>query len=109
MLYSRQRGNLLRYDFDWDPNKERANIRKHGLSFRRAASVFRDPNQLSRFDESHSAKEDRWITLGIDFTGVLRVVVHTFEQVDENLWKIRIISARKANPDEVRKYNERMT
>ena len=96
----------MRYEFDWDPNKERANIRKHGLSFRQAASVFRDENQLSKFDESHSEKEDRWITLGIDNTGVLRVIVHTFEQVDENLWRIRVISARKANLDETKKYNE---
>lgn len=96
----------MRYEFDWDPNKERANIRKHGLSFRQAASVFRDPNQISVFDEGHSEKEERWITLGIDSTGILRVVVHTFEQVDENLWRIRIISARKANLDETKKYNE---
>ena len=98
----------MRYDFDWDSNKERANIRKHGLSFRQAASVFRDPNQLSRFDERHSEKEDRWVTLGIDSTGILIVVVHTFEQIDENLWQIRIISARKANLDETKKYNEMM-
>jgi uncharacterized DUF497 family protein len=98
----------LRYEFDWDPDKERANLRKHGLSFRQAASVFRDPNQLSRFDERHSEKEDRWITLGIDGAGILRVVVHTFEQVDENLWRIRIISARKANLDEAKKYDEMM-
>ncbi|MEW5940656.1 MAG: BrnT family toxin [Chloroflexota bacterium] len=51
-------------------------------------------------------KEDRWITLGIDNTGILRVVVHTFEQIDENLWQIRIISARKADHDETKKYNE---
>lgn len=92
----------MRYEFDWDPNKERVNIRKHGLSFRQAASVFRDPNQLSVFDEGQSEKEDRWITLGIDTTGVLRVVVHTFEQVNKNLWRIRIISARKANLDETK-------
>lgn len=95
----------MRYEFDWDPDTERANIRKHGLSFRQAASVFRDPNQLSKFDEGHSEKEDRWITLGLDSTGVLRVVVHTFEQVDENLWRIRVISARKANLDKSKKYN----
>jgi uncharacterized DUF497 family protein len=96
----------LRYEFDWDPNKERANIRKHGLSFRQAASVFRDLNQLSLFDEGHSEREERWITLGIDSTGVLRVVIHTFEQIDENQWQIRIISARKADSDETKKYNE---
>jgi len=96
----------LRYEFDWDPAKERTNIRKHDLSFRQAASIFRDPNQYSIFDEGHSEKEDRWITLGIDGVGVLRVVVHTFEQVDENLWRIRIISARKANLDETNQYKE---
>jgi uncharacterized DUF497 family protein len=95
----------LRYDFDWDPNKERLNIRKHGISFRRAASVFRDSNQLSIFDESHSDKEDRWITLGVDETGILRIVIHTFEQMEEKRWRIRIISARKADNDETKKYN----
>ena len=95
----------MRYEFDWDPNKERFNFRKHGISFRRAASVFRDPNHLSIFDESHSEKEDRWITLGVDETGILRVVIHTFEQIEEKLWRIRIISARKADNDETKKYN----
>lgn len=36
----------------------------------------------------------------------IRVVAHTFEQIDENLWRIRIISARKANPEEIQIYNE---
>jgi uncharacterized DUF497 family protein len=95
----------LRYEFDWDPNKERLNIRKHDISFRRAASIFRDSNHISIFDESHSDKEERWITLGVDETGILRVVVHTFEQMEEKLWRIRIISARKADSDETKKYN----
>ncbi|MEW5940657.1 MAG: BrnT family toxin [Chloroflexota bacterium] len=56
VIYSPQRGAILRYEFDWDPEKERANIRKHGISFRQAASVFRDPDQLSMFDEGHSEK-----------------------------------------------------
>ncbi|MFH1908476.1 MAG: hypothetical protein ABIL11_14020 [Chloroflexota bacterium] len=55
----------MRYEFDWGPNKERANIRKHGLSFRQAAFVFRDQNQLSRFDEGAvsllSAVAGSWI------------------------------------------------
>ena len=55
------------YDFDWDPGKERANIRKHGISFRQASGVFRDPNQLSLYDEEHSENEDRWITIGLDW------------------------------------------
>ncbi len=69
----------MRYQFDWDPAKEKQNIRKHQITFRRAASIFRDPNQLSAFDAEHREDEDRWITMGIDSGGVLRVVVHTFE------------------------------
>jgi hypothetical protein len=96
----------LRYKFDWDPAKERKNIRKHGVSFRQAATVFRDPNQLSNYDEEHSEEEDRWITIGLDSAGVLRVVVHTFKQIEEDLCQIRIISARKAVSAEVSQYRE---
>jgi len=63
----------LRYNFDWDPAKEKQNIRKHKVAFRRAATVFRDPNQLSIYDGEHSEGEDRWITIGIDSGGILRV------------------------------------
>jgi uncharacterized DUF497 family protein len=96
----------LRYRFDWDPAKERTNISKHKVSFQRAASVFRDPQQLSIYDEDHSEGEDRWITIGIDSGGVLRVVVHTFEQIEEGLCEIRIISARKAVSRETTEYGE---
>ncbi len=82
----------MRYEFDWDPVKERKNVRKHPISFRRAVTVFRDPGQLSIYDEEHSREEeDRWITLGFDSTGTLCVVVHTFEQVEEGLCRIRIV------------------
>jgi uncharacterized protein len=96
----------LRYHFDWDPIKENQNLRKHKVTFRRAATVFRDPNQLSIYDEDHSVEEDRWITIGIDIGGIVRVVVHTFEQIDEDLWEIRIISARKATQAEINQYSE---
>jgi uncharacterized DUF497 family protein len=96
----------LNYRFDWDPAKEAENIRKHKVSFRRAATVFRDPNQLSIYDEEHSEAEDRWITIGIDGTGILRVVVHTFEDVNESSFEIRIISARKATKRETKQYRE---
>jgi uncharacterized DUF497 family protein len=96
----------VRYNFDWDPAKERENIRKHKMTFRRAATIFRDPSQLSIYDEEHSEDEDRWITIGVDNGGVLRVVVHTFEQIDEDWSDIRIISARKATNTEARQYRE---
>jgi uncharacterized DUF497 family protein len=96
----------LRYDFDWDPVKEKSNIGKHTVGFRKAASVFRDPNQLSIYDQEHSDKEDRWITIGIDSSGVLRVAVHTFRQVTEESCEIRIIAARSATSRETRQYRE---
>lgn len=96
----------MRYQFDWDPSKEASNVRKHRVTFRQAASIFRDPNQLSIFDDEHSQDEDRWITMGLDNNGVLRVVVHTFAQINEELCDIRIISARKANQAEMNQYNE---
>lgn len=96
----------MQYRFDWDPAKEKANIQKHKVSFRRAATVFRDPHQLSIYDEGHSQYEDRWITMGIDDGGVVRVVVHTFKQVDEGECEIRIISARRATSRESRQYQE---
>ena len=58
-------------------------------------------------DEEHSEVEDRWVTIGIDSTGVLQVVVHTFEQISEDLCEIRIISARKATKREARQYEEK--
>ena len=96
----------MNYFFDWDPAKEQQNIRKHRVSFRQAATVFYDPNQLSIYDEEHSMEDERWITIGIDGSGVLRLVVHTFEQVDEFSSKIRIISARKATSNEVQQYED---
>jgi len=96
----------VRYQFDWAVEKEVQNVRKHGINFRRAATVFNDPNQLSIFDDDHSEHEDRWITLGLDSNGTLRVVVHTFELANDNQANIRIISARKATNTEAVQYNE---
>jgi len=56
----------LRYDFEWDPQKAKQNLRKHRVSFERAATIFLDPDALTLFDAEHSETEDRWITLGID-------------------------------------------
>ncbi len=98
----------MRYEFEWDPVKARSNILNHYVSFRQAATVFRDANQLSVYDESHSEEkgEDRWITIGLDSRGILLLVVHLFEQIEEELCQIRIISARKATKAEERQYRE---
>ncbi|MCK5527247.1 MAG: BrnT family toxin, partial [Candidatus Latescibacteria bacterium] len=61
----------MQNSFEWDPPKSEQNIRKHKVSFQRAATVFRDPNAISIFDEEHSQQEDRWIPLGRDTGGIL--------------------------------------
>lgn len=97
----------VRYNFDWDPAKAEGNVSKHRVAFERAATVFRDPNALSVFDEEHSDDEDRWLTLGLDSSGALLVVRHTFTNVDEENCSIRIFSARKATKPETRQYETR--
>lgn len=99
----------MQYNFDWDPVKARQNLKKHGVSFVRAARVFLDPFAISIYDQDHSTHEDRWITIGAENSEILLVVVHTFRDTDENNTIIRIISARNAEKDEAQQYHERRT
>ncbi len=88
--------------FEWDSEKEKININKHGLDFSTAARVFKDENRLEIFDELHSDLEERYITIGmIDNITYIVVVVYT-----ERGEAIRIISARKATKNERRMYND---
>lgn len=96
----------MRYDFEWDIRKAKSNIRKHNISFERAATIFRDPNLLSIPDEEHSESEERWLTMGLDETGILLVISHTFKHLSAKVCKIRIISARKATAAEEKQYEE---
>ncbi len=98
---------MVRYNFEWDPEKAKGNLAKHEVSFESAATIFRDPNALSVFDEDHSGKDDRWITMGFDSSGALLVVHHTFQNVDESTCLVRVISARKATKAEARQYESR--
>ena len=95
---------MKRIRFEWDVRKAAANLRKHGVSFEEARSVFLDEDALLRPDEGHSEDEDRFLLLGL--SGRLRTVVvcHCYRQEDE---VIRLISARKANSDERRQYDAR--
>lgn len=104
----------MQYDFEWDPAKARSNLRDHKVSFERASQVFLDPNTLSLDpntlsieDEKHSEDEDRWITLGMDKSGVLLVVCHTFREVGPVNYSIRLISARKPTKREAKQYHAR--
>src|SRR5882672_8341152 len=90
------------YRFAWDPVKAAANRRKHSVSFEQAATVFRDPLALSRYDDEHSEgeSEERWLTLGEDENGTLLVVSHTFEELAADEALMRVISARQATARE---------
>jgi len=75
--------------FEWDPKKAATNLRKHGVSFDEAATVFQDDLSLTGDDPNHSVSEERFITFGVSSAGRLLVVAHT-ERGD----RIRILSAR---------------
>jgi uncharacterized DUF497 family protein len=96
----------MNYYFEWDPRKAGQNVRKHDVTFQRAATVFSDLNLVSLFDEVHSRDEERWVTIGMDHSGNILVVVHTLEALGADEAKLRIISARKATPAEIDAYEQ---
>jgi uncharacterized DUF497 family protein len=85
--------------FEWDPEKARRNIAKHGLSFEEAATAFGDPLSLTKFAPDHSEDEDRFVLLSASHAGRLVVVSHTHRGE-----RIRLISARLASERERRTY-----
>jgi len=99
-----KRDLTLQYNFEWDPYKAKQNLRRHKVSFERAAEVFLDPLAISIYDEEHSLDEDRWITIGKEQTNLILVVVHTFHEENIDNCKIRLISARKATKKEIKQY-----
>lgn len=80
----------MEVNFVWDWTKEGSNIRKHGVSFREAATVFDDDQGITIFDPDHSEMEDRFILFGSSDMKRLLLVVHT-----DRHKTIRIISARE--------------
>jgi len=87
--------------YEWDPAKAAANVRKHGVSFEEAASVFLDPAALTFLDPDHSEDEERVITIGRSSRQRVLFVAHA-ERKD---W-LRIISARRATRREQEQYEE---
>jgi uncharacterized DUF497 family protein len=90
--------------FEWDERKAAENRRKHGVSFEEARTVFFDDEALLMPDLGHSQQEDRFVLLGLSSQLRVLVVVHGYRKSEE---VIRIISARKANPEERRQYEHR--
>jgi uncharacterized DUF497 family protein len=68
--------------------------------------VFLDPLAATVVDAEHSEGERRWATLGVSREGTLLVVIHTYEIIDPDSAAVRIISARRATPSEMRDYEE---
>lgn len=88
--------------FEWDEVKALSNVRKHGVSFEEAVTIFQDPFLIAFFDEYHSDYEDRFISIGISERQRLLLVVHADR--DKNI--IRIISARSATKKERETYEQ---
>src|SRR5262249_58430418 len=94
------------YDFQWDPAKALINARKHRVTFDQAATVFLDKLALTVYDKENSQSEERWFTLGLDSSGKLLAVAHTYEITGPLNVRIRIISARNASKRERLSYED---
>lgn len=88
-------------EFEWDPRKAEINLRKHGVSFTEAGTVFGDELAITVPDPDHSKDEERYITIGWSNQRRLLMVSHT-DRGD----RIRIISARELTKTERKVYEE---
>ena len=85
--------------FEWDPEKARANVQKHGVAFEEARSCFYDPRQIAFYDPDHSNDEDRELLIAHSNQGRVLIISYTLKTE-----VIRIISARKATKSEENRY-----
>jgi len=88
-------------NFEWDPPKALSNLKKHGVAFDEAATVFLDQLALSGRDPDHSTDESRYVTFGMSSLGHLLAVSHTYRPGG-----IRLISARRVTRTERKLYEE---
>lgn len=91
--------------FSWDPRKAQANLRKHGVSFQEAETVFLDEHALLIDDPDPTSGEERFLLLGLSVVARTLVVCHCVPGRGET---IRIINARRADKQEQRQYWERL-
>jgi len=90
--------------FEWDTEKAKINLKKHGVSFETAARAFADPFAVSRQDRIENG-EQRWQTLArVD--DCLLLVAHTVRDDEDSIPVFRIISARRAEPKERNRYEQ---
>ena len=88
-------------EFEWDPRKAEINLRKHGVSFTEAGTVFGDDLAITVPDPDHSLNEERFITVGWSNRRRLLMVSHT-----DRGNRVRIISARELTKSERKDYEE---
>jgi len=88
-------------EFEWDTDKAKLNLRKHGVAFKEAASVFKDSLSITIDDPDHSEEEERFIIIGLSDAGRLLIVAHT-NRGD----RTRIINARELTRSEREAYEE---
>ena len=87
--------------FEWDPDKNEINFKKHGVNFEEAETVFEDERAVTIYDDSHSESEDRFKIIGISRKLRELTVCHCYRNGDE---VTRIISARRATKNESKLY-----
>lgn len=85
--------------FEWDPERARTNLRKHGVDLADAVAVFEDQRGLTMRDVLTAVDEQRYLTMGADIQGRVLVVAYTWRGS-----RIRLFSARRALPSERRHY-----
>ena len=98
--------NDRQFQFEWDEIKAAANVRKHGVSFELASTIFNDPRLLTVADVEHSEIEERWFSIGWASNGAMLSIVYLWSESDPATTKICLISARKATQAEIRHYEE---
>ncbi len=88
-------------NFEWDENKNAINIKKHGIDFNEASSIFYDDEAVMFDDPEHSEDEERFLLIGMSKALNILTVCHCYRADDE---VIRLISARKATKTETEFY-----
>ncbi len=86
-------------EFQWDEEKAKSNLKKHGVSFEEGATIFNDPMIATILDPDHSEDEERFISIGMSVIRRLLSVIHTYRKD-----RLRLISARKATKAEKKNY-----
>jgi hypothetical protein len=97
--------------FEWDERKNRLNQRKHeGISFELAMLAFEDERRVISLDRIVETGEQRWLALGAvstdSSTALIVLVAHVYREDLDGEEIVRIISARRAGKNDVRRYQE---